>query len=114
MLCLIVDDDPAVRSFIQTILYAENFETLEAEDGEQALKIVHMLDGAVDLIITDVRMPGGDGITFARAVKAAYPFVPVIMVSAQENGDPGFEFVEKPFSWATMVRVIRGVMPRAA
>jgi CheY-like chemotaxis protein len=114
MLSLVVDDDDAIRSFIQSILHSENFETLEAEDGEQALEIVRMLDGGVDLIITDIQMPGGDGISFAKAVRASYPFVPVILVSAYSEPVADFEFVEKPFSWAMMLRVIRRVMPRAA
>jgi DNA-binding response OmpR family regulator len=114
MLALVVDDDDAVRSFIQTILHSENFETLEAEDGRQALEIVQMLDGAVDLIVTDVHMPGGDGLVFARAVRAEYSFVPVLLVSGRERPDTDFEYIQKPFTWATMVRVVRRLLPRAA
>jgi len=113
MLSLVVDDDEAIRSYIQSILHSENFETLEAEDGGQALEIVRMLDGGVDLIVSDIQMPGGDGITFAKAVRASYPFVPVILVSGSAEADPDFEFVEKPFSWAIMARVIRRVVARS-
>ena len=114
MLALVVDDDDAVRAFIQTILHSENFETLEAEDGRQALEIVQMLDGAVDLIVTDVHMPGGDGLEFAHAVRAAHRFVPIILVSGRERPDTDFEYIQKPFTWATMVRVVRRLLPRAA
>ena len=109
MLALVVDDDEAIRTYIQSILHAENFETLEAEDGRQALEMVRLLDGGLDLIITDIQMPGVDGITFAKAVRAAYPFVPVILVSGSAEPHPDFEFVEKPFSWGIMARVIRRV-----
>src|SRR4051812_13975810 len=114
MLSLVVDDDGAIRSYIQTILHSEQFDTLEAEDGEQALETVRMLDGGVDLIITDIRMPVRDGISFARAVRAAYPFVPVILVSGSGGPEADFEFVEKPFSWALLSRVIRRVVAKAA
>jgi CheY-like chemotaxis protein len=114
MLSLVVDDEPAIRSYIQSILHSENFETLEAEGGEQALEIIRRLDGGVDLVVTDIQMPGGGGIQFARAVRAAYPFVPVILVSGYAEPDPDFDFVEKPFSWAMMVRVVRRVTARAA
>jgi DNA-binding NtrC family response regulator len=114
MLSLVVDDDEAVRSFIQSILHSENFETLEAEDGSRAFEMVRMLSGNVDLIVTDIQMPGCDGITFARAVRAAYPFVPIILVSGYGDPDGDFEFIEKPFSWAMLARVVRRVMANAA
>jgi two-component system cell cycle sensor histidine kinase/response regulator CckA len=114
MLALVVDDDDAIRSFIQNILHSENFETLEAEDGLQALEIVRMLDGAVDLIVTDVHMPGGDGLAFARAVRDTYRFVPIVLVSGHERPDTDFEFVQKPFTWKMLARVIRRLLPRAA
>jgi two-component system, cell cycle sensor histidine kinase and response regulator CckA len=114
MLSLVVDDDERIRAYIQAILHGENFESLEAEDGEQALELMQMIDGGVDLIITDIQMSGGGGLPFARAVSAAYPSVPVILVSGYCDPEAGFEFVQKPFSWSLMSRVIRRVMSRAA
>jgi two-component system, cell cycle sensor histidine kinase and response regulator CckA len=114
MLSLVVDDDSAIRTYIRSILHAESFETLEAADGKNALKIVLMLDGGVDLIITDIHMPGGDGISLARAVRASYPSVAIILVSGYGEPDAIFDLVEKSFSWATMVRAVRRVMARAA
>ncbi len=114
MLCLVVDDDESVRLYIQTILQAEDFETLEAEDGLQALEIVRMLDGGVDLIVTDIQMPAGSGLTFARAVRVCYPFIAIILMSSGAVPDGGFEFVQKPFSWAVLSRAIGRVIPRAA
>jgi CheY-like chemotaxis protein len=114
MLSLVVDDDPAIRMYITSILHSENFETLEAADGKQALEMVLMLDGGVDLIVTDIQMPGGDGISLARAVRASYPSVAVILVTGYGEPDANFDLVEKPFSWATMLRVVRRVMAKAA
>ena len=114
MLALVVDDDSAVRTYITSILDSENFETLEAADGNRALELVRVLDGDVDLMVTDIQMPGGDGISLARAVRASYPSVSIILVSGCAEPDDRFEFVEKPFSWAAMVRVVRRVMAQAA
>jgi CheY-like chemotaxis protein len=114
VLSLVVDDDRAIRSYIQAILHAENFETVEAGDGAQALTILRKLEGHVDLIISDIQMPVVDGISFARAVRASYPCVPVILVSGRIDPNVEFEFVEKPFSRAIMVSAIHRVARRAA
>ena len=66
MLSLVVDDDPDIRAYIKQILQGEGFETLEAEGGNAALGIVKMLSGGLDLIVTDIEMPEGDGLNFAN------------------------------------------------
>ena len=114
MLSLVVDDDSALRTYIASILHSESFETMKAANGKHALEIVQMLDGGVDLIVTDIQMPGGDGISLARAVRGAYPSVAIILVSGRAEAYAGFDFVEKPFSWATMSRAVRRVMAKAA
>jgi two-component system cell cycle response regulator CpdR len=110
MLTLVVDDDSSVRTYVQAILHAQDHMTLQAEDGRQALEIVKTLDGSVDLIITDLQMPGMDGLSFAHAVRSSFPRVPIILMSGY--GDPGspFEFLEKPFSWATLLGTVRSVL----
>jgi two-component system cell cycle sensor histidine kinase/response regulator CckA len=104
---LVVDDEPTVRRYVSTILEREHFRTLEAEDGAHALQIVRELGGGVDLIVSDIQMPNGDGLTFARAVKNSFPAVPVILVSGFVEPDSCFEFVQKPFLPATLVRAVR-------
>jgi two-component system cell cycle sensor histidine kinase/response regulator CckA len=104
---LVVDDEPAVRRFVSALLRQEHFQILEAEDGSQALQIVQELDGEVDLIVSDIQMPNGDGLSLAQAVKDSYPDVPVILISGQVNPDASFEFVQKPFLPATLVKAVR-------
>ena len=94
---LVVDDEPSVRRYVSTILQREDFRTLEAGDGAHALQIVQELDGGVDLIVSDIQMPNGDGLSFAQAIKGAFPAVPVILVSGNARPDADFEFVKKPF-----------------
>jgi two-component system cell cycle sensor histidine kinase/response regulator CckA len=109
---LVVDDEPAVRRYVIAILQSENFLTLEAEDGAQALQMVRELDGDVDLIVSDIQMPNVDGLNLANAVKKSFPAVPVILVSGNGRPDAGFEFVKKPFLPATLIGVVRKLFAR--
>jgi DNA-binding NtrC family response regulator len=106
---LIVDDEPSVRAFVRVILEREGFHTIEAEGGKEALAAVQRLDGRLNLIVTDIHMPDGDGLSFARAVTVCFPTVPIVVISGLAKPDVGFEFVEKPFAWATLVHAIRKV-----
>ena len=80
--CLIVDDEPAIRAYVKAILKKENFEVLEAENAPQAYKLIQKLNGGLDLIVTDVNMPGDmDGVDLAYAIRNAFPAIPVILMS---------------------------------
>jgi two-component system cell cycle sensor histidine kinase/response regulator CckA len=106
---LVVDDEPSVRRYVSTILQREDFRTLEAENGAHALQIVHELDGGLDLIVSDIQMPDGDGLSLAQAVGKYFPDVPVILVSGNRKPDAHFEFVQKPFLPATLMKAVRKV-----
>src|ERR1700678_4451541 len=105
---LVVDDEPSVRRYMSTILQREQFRTLEAEDGAHALQIVRELGGGVDLIVSDIQMPNGDGLSFAHLIKQSFPAVPVILVSGNTLPEAGsdFEFVKKPFAPASLMIVV--------
>src|SRR5579859_5616298 len=113
MLSLIVDDDAVSRTFVRTILQKQNFETLEADGGNRAFQIVQRLAGQIDLIISDVRMPDGHGLTFAKAVRNAFPSVPIILVSGDSISDGGFTFIAKPFDWTTLSTAVDQLVRRA-
>jgi CheY-like chemotaxis protein len=111
---LVVDDEPSIRKYVGAILRAEGFRTMEAEDGAQALRIVQELGGGVDLIVSDIQMPNGDGLSLARAVRESFPAVPVILVSGNVKADDGFEFVKKPFLPGALMSVVRRLVPQRA
>lgn len=103
---LCVDDENAVRAYLRTILKTAGFDVLEAEDGVEALAILKELGGAIDLLVTDVRMPRMDGIALAEAVAARYSGIPVLFISGysfdltleqQKRPDNTCAFVQKPF-----------------
>src|SRR5215471_17190906 len=101
---LVVDDEPSVRDFIIAVLQGDGFQTIEAENGIHALELLHKLDGAVDLLVSDIRMPLMDGFTLACSVRAEFPAIPLILVSGYANlPNSDFEFVQLPFHPAILL-----------
>ena len=118
---LVVDDEACVRNFIMAVLRSDGFQTLEAENGVQALELMRKLDPAVDLLVSDIQMPKMDGITLAYSVRAEFPTIPLILVSGYAEVEPAklpagsCEFVQKPFPPATLLRTVKKVMrPKSA
>jgi CheY-like chemotaxis protein len=113
---LVVDDEPSVRSFIVAVLQGDGFQTIEAENGVQALEQMRKLGAPVDLLVSDIRMPIMDGITLACSVRAEFPAIPLILVSGYAEieeaklPNSGFEFVQLPFHPATLLSVVKKVM----
>lgn len=104
-LVLIVDDDPLCISLLEEILYANNYETLKAFSGKEALSILDQHPN-IDLIVLDVIMPGIDGFEVCALIKKniAYKNIPIIFLTgliddksqlkAFEAG--GVDFINKP------------------
>ena len=118
MRLLIVDDEKLIRDVIKTYAETENYETLEAEDGLEALKIVK--NNKIDLIILDIMMPKMDGMTFLEEIKKDYN-IPVIILSARnEEYDKlsGFDlgtddYLTKPFSPKELLARIKAILKRS-
>lgn len=75
-ICLVVDDEDAVRGYVRMTLEREGFKTIEAASGIEALRLVEKLGDAVDLIVSDIKMPDGDGITFVCAAREQIRWCP--------------------------------------
>jgi CheY-like chemotaxis protein len=115
-LALVVDDDACVRRYVVEVVKSAGFQITEAEGGTEALHIIERTQGDVDLVISDIQMPGGNGIALAEAITASYPYIPVILVSG--CSPPALEieceFVRKPFVPCELLRMIdRVTMGRA-
>jgi CheY-like chemotaxis protein len=113
---LVVDDEPALRKAIIFDFKKKGFQVLEAENGRAAFEIVK--GQHIDLVLTDVRMPGGDGIELLDNIKARDPNLPVVMfitgfadISLEEAYDKGVNVVfSKPFDRKNLLAaVIRAV-----
>lgn len=97
---LVVEDEMIFRLEVCDLLEAEGYAVVEAGSAAQALEC---LDGAVSLMVTDIRMPGSmDGLALVREVVRRRPDVAVVVVSAQMTPKPGdlpedVPFVGRPF-----------------
>ncbi len=118
MKLLIVDDEKLIRDVIKTYAELENYETVEAEDGSEALDIV--AKEKIDLIILDIMMPKMDGMTFLEKLKSNKN-IPVIILSARnEEYDKlrGFDlgtddYLTKPFSPKELLARIKAILKRS-
>lgn len=82
---MIVDDSASMRMVVGIALKGAGYEVLEGRDGNDAL--ARLTGQKVHLIISDVNMPGMDGISFVKAVKLlpAYKFTPIVMLTTESN-----------------------------
>ncbi len=116
---LVVDDESRMRKLVRDFLVKNNFDVVEAEDGQQALDIFFE-DKEIDLIILDVMMPKVDGWEVCKEVRQ-YSKTPIIMLTAKaEERDElmGFdlgvdEYISKPFSPKILVARVEAILRRA-
>jgi len=99
---LVTDDEESIRNSLRDILEFENYEVLEAENGEQVFRILE--DERVDLMLLDIKMRGMDGIEVLSRLKEQNLHFPVIMISGHGNIEiavdatkkGAFDFIQKP------------------
>ena len=109
---LVVDDDPIVRRFISSVLALRGFEVLEAPDAAQALVAFQASGSAVDLVVTDFRMPGMNGCELARMLLVARPSLTVLLVSGSHpESAESLPFLQKPFAPAGLLDALRRILP---
>jgi DNA-binding response OmpR family regulator len=120
---LVVDDELTVRRIIRQYMEKEGYEVIEADNGGQALQLLHQQEP--DLMILDIMLPGIDGFTVARSIRqpvdsASVRNIPIIMLTARtEEMDriTGFElgtddYVTKPFSPRELVMRVKALLRR--
>ena len=90
---LIVDDEKNYLTILSALLEEEGYEVLGASGGQEALQIQKTSD--LDLILTDRKMPGMDGIALLEKIKADDPDLPVIMMTAHGTVDKAVEAMQK-------------------
>ena len=88
---LVVDDDGLVRRMMSDALQGRGFEVLTATDGEEGLRTLSEELLALDILITDLRMPGMDGEAFVRTIRQAGGEVDLAIVAVTGNLEPGLE-----------------------
>lgn len=112
---LIVDDQESVRNVLRRQLAGDGHTVLEAADGIEALQLVRRRGGAVDLLLTDVVMPGMNGTELAARVCDEFPSLPVILMSAYAPaglarvglGESIVPVLQKPFEPDQLAQLIQ-------
>jgi len=115
---LVVDDEMRIRKLVHDFLVKQNYEVLEAGDGEEALDIFYREKG-IALVVLDVMMPKMNGYQVCREIRET-SLVPVIMLTAKsEERDElnGFEcgadeYISKPFSPKILVARVEAILRR--
>lgn len=115
---LLADDDKATRDLVRRALELDGHEVIAVEDGSEAWTAFEAAPATFHLIITDVEMPGTDGVTLAKNALAASPTIKVLMMSgfteALERGrwlgPARFGVLAKPFTLEQIRRSIKTVL----
>jgi two-component system response regulator ResD len=115
---MVVDDESRMRKLVKDFLLRQDFEVVEAEDGEQAVDLFFQ-DKEIALIILDVMMPKMDGWQVCREIRK-YSKVPIIMLTARGDEKDellGFElgvdeYISKPFSPKILVARVEAILRR--
>jgi two-component system cell cycle sensor histidine kinase/response regulator CckA len=115
---LLVEDEASVRQLVRETLEAGGYKLLEAEDGEAALRVSSRHDGPIDILITDVVMPGISGQELSRRLCIADPKLKVLYLSGYTEDsiiregalEAGTAFLQKPFTLQSLSRKVREVL----
>ncbi|HST14339.1 MAG TPA: ATP-binding protein [Gaiellaceae bacterium] len=115
---LLVEDELVVRRLIAEILESNGYTVLQAGDGPSALELLRRHTGPLDLLVTDVVMPGMSGRDVAGAVAAMRPGAQVLYISGYTDSsvgqhgvlEPGIAFLQKPFDADVLTRKVREVL----
>lgn len=118
---LVVDDESRMRKLIKDFLVQKNYNILEAEDGEIALKVYEQNKEKINLILLDVMMPKLDGWSVLRQIRQENKSLPIVMLTARaEEQDELFgfelgvdEYITKPFSPKILVARVEAILKRS-
>ena len=112
---LVVEDEPGIRALVRKILRRERYNVLEAGSGEEALALANAEGGRVNLLLTDVMLPGMSGRELAERMRESVPELDVLYVSGFTDDEavrrgafpPGSKFLQKPFTLGALVGKVR-------
>jgi two-component system cell cycle sensor histidine kinase/response regulator CckA len=115
---LVVEDDELVRDLIQEVLAPLGYRVLTAATGDEAVKASDSFPGSLDLLLTDVVMPGMNGRQLAEVMRTKRPGIKVLFMtgytqdalSTQGILEPGVALIHKPLRAGTLTRQIRQVL----
>ena len=116
---LLADDEESVRAIVVKILRRANYNVLEAEDGAAALRISQSHPEKIDLLLSDMYMPGLRGPEVAKALAPTRPGLRVLFMSGYADQDSrsgvplGANFLNKPFSGKELAAAVEAALKGA-
>jgi len=118
-LVLLVDDEPFVRGFVLRALELAGLSVLPVESAEEAIRLSQSTEDAIDILVTDLRLPEMSGLELIERVRCQRPGLPVVLMSGMEREDAileanadlsGMEFLHKPFRPSQLLDAIRHLL----
>ncbi|MEN8253976.1 MAG: ATP-binding protein [Verrucomicrobiota bacterium] len=114
---LLVEDDPMIRGLVSQTLETQGYKVVVADDGWEAVQLARKHDGQIDLLFTDVVMPGLGGAELALAVRELHPGIKELFMSGysrsqvtEEGVSPDAALLEKPFTPDKVVSMVRDLL----
>lgn len=114
---LVVEDDAIVRMLIVDVLEELEFKVLEADGSETAIPLLADASSAIDLLMTDVGLPGMNGRELAEKARELRPMLPILFASGYaENLELGhnMQVISKPFSIDQLRAKVKNILSEAA
>lgn len=117
---LVADDEPEIRELLVEYFHDHGFETATAGDGRAAIAAIERDPARYRLVVTDLQMPGADGLAVLRAAKTANPSCYVVIVTGYASLDSAiqavrlgaYDYLTKPFSMGQLDVVVQRVSDR--
>jgi two-component system, cell cycle sensor histidine kinase and response regulator CckA len=117
---LVVDDHDPTRQTITRMLEAGGFEVVQASNGTEALACLSRRSDDIDMVLSDVTMPGMTGIDLSYQIRELYPSMPVAIVSGDVSelersiiGRADVPFIKKPFHAESLYSAVKEAISRA-
>ncbi|MFN3390003.1 MAG: response regulator, partial [Allosphingosinicella sp.] len=116
---LVCEDDDGVRAYTVEVLRELGYRVIEAADGSAALQQLEAANGTIDLLFTDVVLPGGmNGEELAQRARTTRPDLKVLFTTGYARNavvhegrlDPGVELITKPFAYAELAARVRDML----
>jgi DNA-binding response OmpR family regulator len=117
---LVVDDVRAIRRLASRLLSEEGFRVFEAADAVEALEVMQLAHGLVDVVLLDVVMPQVSGVDLGRLIRERWPDQPLVYMSAHPAevlvrhglSNPAVPFLAKPFTRQELLAIVGAVAAR--
>ena len=115
---LIVDDEKSLRDFLVIMLEEEGYQVVTSPTAEKAIKLIH--ENIFDLILTDIRMGGSNGINVLDAARKVLPDTPVVMMTAYASAETAvtamkkgaYDYISKPFKIEDIQLIVKNALEK--